>query len=83
MYAFLGRHKPETSDVVITRTIFVCHQHAYASFDWGSTFSYVSTYYATRLDLSCEPMYVPSHVATPISDSLVVGRVYRACVVTI
>ncbi|WMV24983.1 hypothetical protein MTR67_018368 [Solanum verrucosum] len=74
MYAFLGRLEVERLDAIVTGTISVSHQLVYALFDPGSTFSYVSTYYATQLDLSYEPMYVPILVATSTGDSLVVDQ---------
>ncbi|XP_069143501.1 uncharacterized protein [Solanum lycopersicum] len=58
-YAFPGRREAETSYAVITSIIPVCHRHASALFDPGSTFSYVSTYSAAKFDMICDSMTVP------------------------
>ena len=48
-YAFPGRPEAETSDVVITGIIPVCHRLVSVLFDPGSTVSYVSTYFVVNL----------------------------------
>ncbi|XP_015169165.1 uncharacterized protein [Solanum tuberosum] len=55
-YAPPARADAETSDDVITGTVLLCQQPALALFDPGSTFSYVSVYYASRLSLMSEPL---------------------------
>ena len=52
-YAFPGRPEAEASDAVITGIILVCHRPATVLFDLGSTYSYVSTYFAPSLDILC------------------------------
>ncbi|WMV08727.1 hypothetical protein MTR67_002112 [Solanum verrucosum] len=76
------RTEADTSDVIMTSTIFVSHQLSHALSVLGSTFSYMFACYTIRLDLSCESMSIPMRVATPIGDSLVVDRVYRAYMVS-
>ena len=83
MCAIPGRSGDEASDIVITGMISMFHQPASALFDPGSTFSYISTYFASRLGLCSEYLSVPLCVATLVGDSLVVDRVYRSCLVTI
>ena len=53
-YAFPGRSEAETSDAVITGNILVCDCMTSVLFDPGSTFSYVSSSFATGLNLHCE-----------------------------
>ncbi|XP_049410606.1 uncharacterized protein LOC125873772 [Solanum stenotomum] len=55
-YAFPGRLEAEASDAVITGIVSVCHRPASVLFDPGSTFSYVSTYFAFGLELTCDPI---------------------------
>ena len=43
-------------------------------FDPGSTFSYVSTYFAAKFDMMCDSMTVPIRVSTPVGNPLVVDR---------
>ncbi|XP_069145475.1 uncharacterized protein [Solanum lycopersicum] len=50
-YAFPGRPEAETSDAFIT----------------GSTFSYVSTYFAAKFDMICDGMTVPIRVSTLVA----------------
>ncbi|XP_069150379.1 uncharacterized protein [Solanum lycopersicum] len=78
-----GRPEAEASDAVITGIIPVCHRSATVLFDPGSTYSYVSTYFAPSLDILCESLDLPICVSTPVGDSVVVDRVYCLCTVTL
>ena len=49
----------------------------------GSTYFYVSTYFAPSLNILCESLDLPIRVSTPIGDSVVVDQVYRLCTVTL
>ena len=80
-YAVPGRTVAEASDAVITGIVPVCYRSASVLFDPGSTYSYVSTYFASDIEGVCEPLDVPICVSTPVGESLVVDRVYRGCVV--
>ena len=51
-------------------------------FDPGSTFSYVSSSFATGLDLYCDLLDMPIRVSTPVGESVIVEKVYRSCLVT-
>ena len=51
-------------------------------FDPGSTFLYVSSSFATGLDLYCDFLDMPIRVSTPVSESVIVERVYGSCLVT-
>ena len=51
-------------------------------FDPGSTFSYVSSSFATGLDLHCDLLDMPIRVSTPVGESVIVEKVYRSCLVT-
>ena len=46
-------------------------------FDPGSTFSYVSSSFATGLDLHCDMLDMPIRVSTPVGESVIVEKVYR------
>ena len=50
-------------------------------FDPGSTFSYVSSSFATGLKLNCELLDMPIRVSTLVGESVVVEKVYRSCLV--
>ena len=50
-------------------------------FDPGSTFSYVSSVFATGLNLNCELLDMPIRVSTPVGESVIVEKVYRSCLV--
>lgn len=82
-YAAPARATTEASDDVITSTLLLCHQPATVLFDPGSTFSYVSVYFAPRLGMRSESLAEPIHVSTPVGESLVVDQVLRSCLVTI
>ena len=51
-------------------------------FDPGSTFSYVSSSFATGLDLYCDLLDMPIRVYTPVGESVIVEKVYRSFLVT-
>ena len=65
-YAFPGRSEAETSDAVIIGNLLVCDCMASVLFDPGSTFSYVSSSFATGLDLHCDLLDMPICVSTPV-----------------
>ncbi|XP_070021520.1 uncharacterized protein [Nicotiana sylvestris] len=47
-----------------------------------STYSYVSSLFARFLVIPPEPLGTPIYVSTHMGDSVVVGQIYRSCVVT-
>ena len=51
-------------------------------FDPESTFSYVSSSFATGLNLPCELLDMPFRVSTPVGESVIVEKVYRSGLVT-
>ena len=51
-------------------------------FDPGSTFSYVSSSFATGLHLHCELLDMPIRVSTLVGEYVIVEKVYRSCHVT-
>ena len=72
----------ETSDAVITGNLLVCDCMASVLFDPGSSFSYVSSSFATGLDLYCDFLDMPIRVSTHVGESVIVEKVYRSCLVT-
>ena len=67
-YAFSGRSEAETSDVVITGNLLVCDCMDSVLFDPASTFSYVSSSFATVLNLHSESLDIPIRVSTPVGE---------------
>ena len=72
----------ETSDAVITGIMPICYRRAIVLFEPGSTFAYVSTYFAAKFDMICHSMTVPIFISTPMGKPLVVDQVYRSCLVS-
>nr|XP_025678831.1 uncharacterized protein LOC112778757 [Arachis hypogaea] len=64
-------------------TLQVCSLYARVLFDTSSHYSYVSPYLASHFDKQPELLSHPFHVGTPLGVSMVVGVVYRSCVVRI
>ncbi|XP_070044999.1 uncharacterized protein [Nicotiana tomentosiformis] len=64
-------------------TISVCNRDALVLFDSGSTYSYVSSYFALYLVVPRDSLSAPVYVSTLMGDAIVADRVYRSCVVII
>ena len=67
-YAFPGRSEAETFDAVITDNLLICDCMDFVLFDPGSTFSYVSSSFATGLNLHCELLDMSIRVSTPVGE---------------
>ncbi|XP_075096500.1 uncharacterized protein LOC107804935 [Nicotiana tabacum] len=80
-YALPARPQTESSDAVITGTILVCDRDDSVLFDPGSTYSYVSSYFAAYLVMPSDSLSILVYVSTPVGDSIVVDRVHRSCIV--
>ncbi|XP_070057339.1 uncharacterized protein [Nicotiana tomentosiformis] len=79
-YAFPARPEASSFDVVITGIVLVCHRDALVLFDLGSTYSYVSSYFASYLIIPRDSLSAHVYVSTPVRCSIIVDRVYRSCV---
>ncbi|XP_070001888.1 uncharacterized protein [Nicotiana sylvestris] len=82
-YALLARTEVVASDSVITGIVLVYHRDASVLFDPGSTYSYMSSYFAPHLGISKDSLSSLVYVSTPMRDSLVVDRVYRSCLISL
>ncbi|XP_070047172.1 uncharacterized protein [Nicotiana tomentosiformis] len=82
-YAFAARLEAESSDAVIKGTISVCHRDASVLFDLVSTYSYVSSYFASHWSIPRDSLDVHVSMSTPVEDSIVVDRVYKSCILTL
>ncbi|XP_070034688.1 uncharacterized protein [Nicotiana tomentosiformis] len=78
-----AKPKAESSDTVITDIIPVYHRDASVLFDPGFTYSYVSPYFASYLDISRDSLSGLIYVSTPVGDMIVVDRVSRSCIISI
>ena len=67
---------------MITGIVSVCHRPASVLFDPGSTFTYVSTYFASGFESTCDRT-VPIRVSTPVGEPLVVNQLHRSCLVVL
>ncbi|XP_070035363.1 uncharacterized protein [Nicotiana tomentosiformis] len=61
----------------------VCHRNASVLFDPVSTFSYVSSYFASYLVVPLDSLSAPVYNSTAVGDSIIIDCVYRSCVITI
>ncbi|XP_070025128.1 uncharacterized protein [Nicotiana sylvestris] len=82
-YAIPSRPDVIDSGTVITSIVSVFHEDASILFDPGSTYSYVSSYFAHYLDMPRESLVSHVHVSTSVGDTIIVDHVYRSCVVII
>ncbi|XP_070055085.1 uncharacterized protein [Nicotiana tomentosiformis] len=82
-FATLDRQSAEASAKVITCILLVCSHNVCAIIDPGSTFSYVTPYFAINLGLEPKQLSEPFLVSTPVGESVKVTRVYRGCIVLV
>ncbi|XP_070050509.1 uncharacterized protein [Nicotiana tomentosiformis] len=82
-YALPTRTEAVVSNSVITYTVPICHKDASVLFDPGSTYSYVSSYFASYLCVSRDSLSSPVHVSTPVGDSIIFDCVYRSCLIVL
>ncbi|XP_070022449.1 uncharacterized protein [Nicotiana sylvestris] len=73
----------EASDAAITCILRVCALDAYALMDLGSTFSYVTPYFALDFGIEPEQLFEPFSVSTSVGDPVIASRIYRGCVIII
>ncbi|XP_070039880.1 uncharacterized protein [Nicotiana tomentosiformis] len=82
-YALLTRIETVASNSVITCIAPVCHRDASVLFDPGSTYFYVSSYFALYLGISHDSLSSLVYVSTPVGDSIIIDRVYWSCLVVL
>ncbi|XP_070045369.1 uncharacterized protein [Nicotiana tomentosiformis] len=82
-YAFPARPEEVSSNVMITCIVSMFRRDASILFDPGSTYSYVSSYFAHYLDMPDDSSPMLVHISTPVGYSNIVDRVYRSCVMII
>ncbi|XP_070050557.1 uncharacterized protein [Nicotiana tomentosiformis] len=68
---------------VITGIVQVCHRDASVLFDLGSTYLYMSSYFAPYLDISRDSLSASVYVSMFVGDFIIVDHVYQSCLVTI
>ncbi|XP_070034613.1 uncharacterized protein [Nicotiana tomentosiformis] len=78
-YALSARTEEVASDSFITSIVPVYHRDALVLFDPGSTYSYVSSYFAPYLGVSHDSLSSPVYVSTPVGDSLAQRTVEKGC----
>ncbi|XP_070029844.1 uncharacterized protein [Nicotiana sylvestris] len=83
LFATLDRQSAKASVEVITGILLLCSHNIYAIMDLGSTFSYVTPYFAINLGLEPEQLSEPFLVSTLVGESVKVTRVYRGCIVLV
>lgn len=77
-YSFLSRPQAVTSDAVIGGIVSVYHKDALVSFDRGSAYSYVSSYFASYLGMSCSSLDIFVYLCTLVGDSIMIDQIGRA-----
>ncbi|XP_070039490.1 uncharacterized protein [Nicotiana tomentosiformis] len=82
-YAFQGRSEVVASDALITGIVSMIHKDASVLFDPSSTYSYMSSYFVSCLDVPHDSLDAHVYVSTPVGDFIMVDRVYWSFVVTI
>ncbi|XP_070036187.1 uncharacterized protein [Nicotiana tomentosiformis] len=70
-YAFPASLEAESSDIVITGIVQVCHRDASVLFDPGFTYSYMSSYFASHLVVLHDSLSASVHMSMQVGDSIV------------
>lgn len=83
LYATIDHQNEEISSTVVTGTLSVCEHDAYVLIDLGSTFSYITPYFAKNLGLKSEHLETSYLVSNPVGDSIEVTQFYKGCAVSI
>ncbi|XP_015168940.1 uncharacterized protein [Solanum tuberosum] len=73
------RPGPQSTQGILT----ISSQVVYALIDPGSTFSYITPFIASKIDMKSELFPQPVEVSTSVGDSILASRVYRGCTVLI
>ncbi|XP_070022537.1 uncharacterized protein [Nicotiana sylvestris] len=82
-YAMPTRPTAKASDAVAIGILTVCTLDVYALMDPGSTFSYVTLYFALDFGIEPEQLLEPFFVSTLVGDFVISSLVYRGCVIII
>ncbi|XP_070031099.1 uncharacterized protein [Nicotiana tomentosiformis] len=80
-YALPARTEVVSSNSVIPSIVLVCHRDASVLFDPGSTYSYMSSYFAPYLGVSRVSLSSPIYVSIHVGYSIIVDYVYQSCLV--
>ncbi|GFY81487.1 hypothetical protein Acr_01g0012960 [Actinidia rufa] len=73
----------KNDEIVVTGNILICSLPAYVLFDTGSSHTFVSTKFASRLNKKPEPLGYELAVSQPMNKGIVCSTVYRDCSVCI
>ncbi|XP_070039285.1 uncharacterized protein [Nicotiana tomentosiformis] len=82
-YALPARTEAVAFDFVITSTVPIYHRDALVLFDPSSTYSYMSSYFASYLGVSCDSLSSPAYVSKLVGDSIIVDHVYQSCLIVL
>ncbi|KAL0533781.1 hypothetical protein IC582_027827 [Cucumis melo] len=82
VYAMTQQEAEDAPDV-ITGTILICNVPADVLFDPGTTHSFVSSIFLTKLNRMLEPLSEGLAIYTPVGDVLLVNEVLRNCEVLV
>ena len=73
----------QASNAVVASTLSVCSCEAHILFDPGTSHSFVSPIFATRMAWQAFKMLFPLSVATPLSDELETDIFFPSCPVLV
>ncbi|XP_056176036.1 uncharacterized protein LOC130140508 [Syzygium oleosum] len=79
----ITQKEAEASKTVISGTLSLCDQLAYALFDTGATHSFVSARFMRLVGLKSELLEVPLSVSTPLKDMILSTLACKDCKISI
>ncbi|XP_070022925.1 uncharacterized protein [Nicotiana sylvestris] len=82
-YALPACTEAVVSNSTITCIVPVCHRDTSVLFDPGSTYSYVSSYFASHLGVYRGSLSFPVYISTLVGDSLIMDHMYWSCLIAL
>ena len=79
----MTQQEARTSNVVVEGTINLMGHIARVLFDPGATYSFVSSAFASKLNMKPEPLKFQLVILTPIGSEMVTNMYYKECEVMI
>ena len=79
----LSQQDAQASNTVVAGTVIINSHKAHVLFDSGSTHSYISPKFASKLNVMHEKLREPIVVSIPSGGKLEVNKSYKSCIIEV